>query len=387
MDFQKIINRIDTEDIVFLEKDKRSNGLDIKEVKLLAESFGIVIGSKTKSELIKLIKHSRTNDISLANIDSSHKNEYFYENIDTGYNQNNFDDIDKFSDDYYIPNNTNSSSISKLFKKNKNTFPRIMNCLIKLVDKLVLSGLISSRKELQFRQNRGNHEAFRDATNYFNNPDFNSGGLLFPTDIHLIGIDPEEKQGIISSDVLYKTFNDTRSKLSKACDNFCKSGTHDNEFWKFCDNDTDTYYMHLMISDIGITELNTLVTEKTTFKNGYDSNSTNQLQLNTSTLSSNSNKSTKNQSTSAEVDYLNAKKQTEIEKGKLEYNKRKREEGDTMFHIDNQINQISKEIFEINKQLKITVDADDKEQLEFALIRKKAMLKKLQNTMNEYINF
>jgi hypothetical protein len=268
MSFDQILNRIHTEPASRLALDKRSNGLDAVEVKKLASYLGLTVGSKSKIQLIELIKQTLDNDEALAAIENAKNHE-----DEINFDENDRLDIDEILNeekdkDYEQISKTPTKQLSTHSKYHINTFPRLINILMDNSDKLKVVGLLSTRMGLQMRNYKSNQDIFKIAAESFNDPEYNSGGNLFPNDIHLAAINPEDIQTVMDTNKIYNIFNTIRGKLSKAVANSKKSGTHANEFWNFCDNNTDTYYLYMIINPYGITELKSIAMEKTVFNNG-----------------------------------------------------------------------------------------------------------------------
>lgn len=71
-----------------------------------------------------------------------------------------------------------------VYRKDKNTFPRMWNILLRFPAALMNTELQSSRSQLQYGESRADHPVFLEALAEFNNRDFNCGGNIAPENEH-----------------------------------------------------------------------------------------------------------------------------------------------------------------------------------------------------------
>ena len=136
------------------------------------------------------------------------------------------------------------------YRANANTFPRLLNFLMKHPDKVARMELLSTRMELQAKSTKANNVTFLRCLAQFNDPSQNSGGLINEDfEFKTRDIDPENT-GLTNiadfePDPAFKLFKQVRADYSKAMINFQASGKHNGaDFFNYCKSDVNVLYLY-----------------------------------------------------------------------------------------------------------------------------------------------
>lgn len=159
------------------------------------------------------------------------------------------------------------------FKKDKNTFPRLCNILMKTEDSLARSQLIAGRLQLQYGQTREHHPVWVCAAEDFNDYSKSSGGLQFPDEVLFTegGIDPDAPNtggAPMTSKDAYEEFHTVLKRYNTCLSNFERSGRHaELNFWDFCKN-LDVLYLYYWHKSTHSMELQRFMTSSSMIAGG-----------------------------------------------------------------------------------------------------------------------
>ena len=111
----------------------------------------------------------------------------------------------------------NSKSVHHMFRKDKNTFPRILNIILSYPDALQRSGALASRMQLQDKTLNDNAPIFVESARLFNDPTHNSGGIVEQHEaLVAAGINTEAPHaGDITPNYIYILFKQMRNKFAE----------------------------------------------------------------------------------------------------------------------------------------------------------------------------
>lgn len=164
-----------------------------------------------------------------------------------------------------------------------NTFPRLLNFMMKHPDKLALTALQASKSQLQAKEVYEKNPVFVEAVISFNNWSLHSGGLVTlpeentPDFIFLHNdIDPEvppprKNARALGNKDAYNMWIEVKKNYAAALKKFEQSGHHANDdFWSFCGGSTDVYYLRKWLLSTKNPGLDTLCGEGTVFEGGFD---------------------------------------------------------------------------------------------------------------------
>jgi len=161
-------------------------------------------------------------------------------------------------------NNDAVSSYGSTFRKNKNTFSRLANFLFQNPDRLVASKLISTRNDLQNRHYNEKNPLYLEAVQNFNDFTKASDGLIeeHPALVDR-EIDPEEENlsGDMTVKYAYQLLRDVVNTYASTRKKWEASGSHNPNFWDYCNNDIDVFYLHLWLSRLGDPQLERFCSE------------------------------------------------------------------------------------------------------------------------------
>lgn len=142
------------------------------------------------------------------------------------------------------------------YRKNKHTFPRLANFIFQYPDKLAYSRLVSSRSDLQNRENNHLNPIYVEAVRNLNSS-MPSGGLIAQHDILIEKqINPEFTQsGQMTTEYAYTLMKEVINNYATAMKHKGQSGTHQHSFWSFCKGNTDVLYLYLWMEHLNHPEL------------------------------------------------------------------------------------------------------------------------------------
>jgi hypothetical protein len=325
-----IANDIDT-----LARDARAGGIAGDIVKKVAKHVGVAPLNQKKDDLIKAIRIKSINGEKLA-----------------------------------------TAVAAKERKATMHDFPRMVNILFSFPNAVAFSQALRTRKELQFHEVNEKQEIFVHTATCFNDQTYNSGGNVAAGREdhyeHLKHIDPES--ALISRKVeakdVFKLFHQKLKSYQTAMGYYDRSGRHNHcDFFNFCNEDTDLYYLHVALEKSPNAELNQFCSEGILLPSGIDSGRSNVFQTPAREIKRERSAST------GEKDSGNKRQQLEA---LCESNKKKAQYLGDLAHAEQEKVAVSRElatsqlltacldrIANIRRQLKEVNEAEDYEQHEW----------------------
>jgi hypothetical protein len=196
------------------------------------------------------------------------------------------------------------------FRRDANTFPRLLNFLMKEPNAVARLQLLAARHQLDSGEVYSSQEVMITAVELFNDPGMNSGGLIDPHQA-LRKIDPEKvPNGELKPEKAWKILLDTKKLYAEAKKNFHASGSMNSDFHMFCCHyggaATDVLYLYLWLVQLNCTELNTFFESGNIIEGGFDT-ATNQSSscVTTPKIKSTSGKATSSTEQSKEMKRFN----------------------------------------------------------------------------------
>ena len=159
-----------------------------------------------------------------------------------------------------------------LFRKDKNSFPRLCNFLMQYPDALQRSALLGNRFELETRQTYEIQDIFVNSVEDFNS-NKNSGGLVKDHEEYKArSINPEVKSvGLMSTKQGYKIWKDVLKVYQCALTKFEASGKHNtHDFYNYVQGDIDALYLFHWLQHLDYPELTAFCQEGNVIVGGLD---------------------------------------------------------------------------------------------------------------------
>jgi hypothetical protein len=115
---------------------------------------------------------------------------------------------------------------------------RICNIILDHPDALIRSALLPSKYALQNKETNKNQPIFKEAKEKFNDPDYNSGGVISDhPELLRAKINPESHNttGHITAKHIFKTFTNVIHQYAHMIPKYTASGEHNqHDFFNYC---------------------------------------------------------------------------------------------------------------------------------------------------------